>query len=158
MLDSGSSPRLAFPSCVGAISLRATRQRRSLWQSPAGAYARRLFGDADPIGQCVGYEPAPNDQTFPIVGEAADARVNGAERDSPPVIYMDLNQKPAPVNGIRVRAVGDPSQLSDSVRRALYEIDPSLPVRGIVPLATELNGDLGTETLLARHSPVQSRC
>ena len=84
--------------------------------------------------------------------------MNGAERDSPPVIYMDLNQKPAPVNGIRVRAVGDPSQLSDSVRRALYEIDPSLPVRGIVPLATELNGDLGTETLLARHSPVQSRC
>ena len=114
------------------------------------AYARQLFGDADPIGQWVGYEPAPNDQTFLIVGEAADARVNGAERESPPVIYMDLNQKPAPVNGIRVRAVGDPSQLSDSVRRALYEIDPSLPLREIVPLATELNGDLGTETLLAR--------
>jgi hypothetical protein len=46
--------------------------------------------------------------------------------------------------------VGDPRQLSDSVRHALYEVDPALPVSEIVPLATELNGDLGTEKLLAR--------
>ena len=84
------------------------------------------------------------------MGEVADARVNGAERDSPPVVYMSINQNPAPVNSIRVRAVSDPRQLSESVRQALYEVDPSLPVSEIVPLATELNGDLGTEKLLAR--------
>lgn len=114
------------------------------------AYARQLFGDADPIGQWVGYEPAPNDHKFLIVGEVADARVNGAEREAPPVVYMDINQNPAPVNSIRVRAVGDPRRLSESVRRALHEVDPSLQVSEIVPLATELNGDLGTEKLLAR--------
>ncbi len=114
------------------------------------AYARQLFGDADPIGQWVGYEPAPNDHKFLIVGEVADARVNGAERDAPPVVYMSINQNPAPVNSIRVRAVGDPRQLSESVRQALYEVDPALPVSEIVPLATELSGDLGTEKLLAR--------
>jgi predicted permease len=114
------------------------------------AYARQLFGDADPIGQWVGYEPAPNDRKFLIVGEVADARVNGAERDAPPMVYMSINQNPAPVNSIRVRAVGDPRQLSDSVRKALYEVDPALPVSDIVPLAEELNGDLGTEKLLAR--------
>lgn len=114
------------------------------------AYARQLFGDADPIGQRVGYEPAPNDRRFLIVGEVADAHVNGAEREAPPMVYMNINQNPAPINSIRVRAVGDPGQLSDSVRRALYEVDPSLPVSEIVPLATELDGDLGTEKLLAR--------
>jgi predicted permease len=114
------------------------------------AYARQLFGDADPIGQWVGYVPAPDDHKFMIVGEVADARVNGAERDAPPVVYMSINQNPAPVNSIRVRAVGDPRRLSESVRRALYEVDPALPVGEIVPLATELNGDLGTEKLLAR--------
>jgi len=113
-------------------------------------YARQLFGDADPIGQWVGYSPAPNDHKFLIVGEVADARVNGAEREAPPMIYMSINQNPAPVNSIRVRAVGDPQQLSESVRQALREVDPTLPVSGIVPLATELNGDLGTEKLLAR--------
>jgi ABC-type lipoprotein release transport system permease subunit len=76
--------------------------------------------------------------------------VNGAEREAPPVVYMSINQNPAPVNSIRVRAVGDPRQLSDSVRQALHEVDPALPVNEIVPLATELDGDLGTEKLLAR--------
>lgn len=113
-------------------------------------YARQLFGDADPIGHSVGYGPAPNDHKFLIVGEVADARLNGAEREAPPVVYMSINQNPAPVNSIRVRAVGDPRQLSESVRQALHEVDPALPVSGIVPLSTELNGDLGTEKLLAR--------
>jgi len=36
-------------------------------------YARQLFGEADPIGQWVGYEPAPNDHRFLIVGEVGDA-------------------------------------------------------------------------------------
>ena len=89
------------------------------------AYARQLFGDADPIGQWVGYVPAPDDHKFMIVGEVADAHVNGAEREAPPMVYMDINQRPAPVNSIRVRAVGDPGQLSDSVRHALHEVDPS---------------------------------
>ncbi len=114
------------------------------------AYALQLFGDADPVGQWVGYVPAPNDRKFLIVGEVADARVNGAEREAPPVVYMSINQNPAPVNSIRVRAVGDPRQLSESVRQALREVDPALSVGEIVPLATELNGDLGTEKLLAR--------
>lgn len=114
------------------------------------SYARQLFGDADPIGQWVGYEPAPNDRKFLIVGEVADARVNGAQREPPPMVYMSINQNPAPINSIRVRAVGDPRQLSESVRQALHQVDPTLPVSDIVPLATELNGDLGTEKLLAR--------
>jgi predicted permease len=114
------------------------------------AYAHQLFGDADPIGQWVGYEPAPNDNKFLIVGEVADARVNGAKNDPPPVVYMSINQHPAPANSIRVRAIGDPRQLSQSVRRALHEVDPSMDIDEIVPLATDLDGDLGTEKLLAR--------
>lgn len=114
------------------------------------AYSRQLFGDENPIGQLVGYEPAPKDHKFLIVGEVADARVNGAERESPPMVYMNINQNPAPVNSIRVRATSDPRQLSEAVRHALYEVDPTLEVSEIVPLATELTGDLGTERLLAR--------
>jgi hypothetical protein len=114
------------------------------------AYARQLFGDADPIGQWIGYRPSPNDHKYLIVGEAADARVNGPQLDVPPVAYMDINQNPAPVNSIRVRAVGDPRQVSDSVRHALYEVDPLMAVNEIVPLSTELNDELGTQKLLAR--------
>jgi hypothetical protein len=113
-------------------------------------YARQLFGDADPIGHWIGYQPAPNDHKFLIVGEVADARVNGPAQDVPPVAYMSIDQNPAPVNSIRVRAVGDPRQVSDSVRQALQEVDPGLAVSEIVSLATQLNDELGTEKLLAR--------
>ena len=114
------------------------------------AYAHQLFGSADPIGQRLGYGPAPNDNKFLIVGEVADARVNGAKNDPPPVVYMSINQHPAPVNSIRVRVIGDPGQLSQSVRRALHEVDPSMDIDEIVPLSMDLDGDLGTEKLLAR--------
>jgi len=114
------------------------------------AYARQLFGDADPIGKSIGYQPVPDDHQFLIVGEVADARVNGAQREAPPVVYMNINQRPAPANSIEVRAAVDPQQLSNDVRRALHEVDPALPIREIVPLATELDGDLGTERMLAR--------
>ena len=114
------------------------------------SYAHRLFGDKDPIGQWVGYQPAPNDHRFLIVGEVADARVNGPEREPPPMVYMSLYQNPAPANSIRVRAVGDPRALSAGVRQALQEVDPTLPIDEIVPFSTELNGDLGSEKLLAR--------
>jgi predicted permease len=114
------------------------------------AYAHQLFGDADPIGQSVGYGPAPNDHKFIIVGEVADARVNGAKNDPPPLVYMSINQHPSPVNSIRVGAIGDPSQLTRSVRQVLHELDPSMKIDEIVPLSADLDGDLGTEKLLAR--------
>ena len=114
------------------------------------AYSRQLFGDADPIGQWVGYQPAPNDHNFMIVGEVADARVNGPESEAPPIVYISIDQHPDPVNNIRVRAGGDPRQLSDSVLKALHEVDPTLPIVEVVPFSTELSGDLGTEKLLAR--------
>ena len=114
------------------------------------SYARQLFGDADPIGEWVGYQPAPNDHSFLIVGEVADARVNGPELDAPAMFYRSLEQEPYPASNVPVRAVGDPAQLADSVRQALHEVDPTLPINEIVPFATELNGELGTKRLLAR--------
>lgn len=113
-------------------------------------YARQLFGDENPIGHWVGYDAAPNDHQFLIVGEVADARVDGPRHDPPPVVYMSIDQKPYAVHSIRVRAVGDPSKISGEIRPALHQIDPNLHVNEIVPLATELNGGLGTERLLAR--------
>ncbi len=113
-------------------------------------YARQLFGDTDPVGQWVGYEPAPNDHEFLIVGEVADAHLNGPENDAPPFVYMNIEQRPAPASNIRVRAMGDPRQISGGVRDALHAVDPTLPIDEIVPLSTELNSDLGAEKLLAR--------
>lgn len=141
---------LGIPILRGRDFTSSDTEKTTLVAIISRAYARQLFGDGDPIGQWVGYGPAPDDHKFLIVGEAADARVNGAERVAPPVVYMNINQIPAPVNSIRVRTAGDPRAFVESVRKTLHEVDPNMPVSEIVPLALEMNGDLGTQKLLAR--------
>lgn len=114
------------------------------------SYARQLFGDESPIGHRVGYEPAPNDHKFLVIGEAADARLDGARYDPPSQVYMTLDQNPAPIHTIQVRAVGDPRQITERIRQTLNLIDPQLPVTEIITLSDELNDGLGTEKLLTR--------
>ncbi|HEY1803550.1 MAG TPA: ABC transporter permease [Terracidiphilus sp.] len=145
-----------FFSTVGIPILRgrdfsnADTDKTQLVAIISRSYAHQLFRDADPIGRWVGYQPAPNDHQFLIVGEVADAHLNGPERDAPPMIYMNIEQNPAPVHIVRVLGDGDPRQLAQSVRRALHEVDPTLAIDEIVPFSIELNGDLGTQKLLAR--------
>ncbi len=114
------------------------------------SYARQLFGDETPIGHWVGYEPAPNDHKFLVVGEVADARIDGARSEPPPVAYMSINQKPYPAHTIQVRAVGNPNHLSGRIREVLRQIDSELPVTEIISLNDGLNDGLGTEKLLTR--------
>lgn len=118
------------------------------------SYARQLFGDESPIGHWVGYEPAPHDHKYLIVGEVADARVDGPQFEPPPVTYMSIGQNSFPIHTIQVRAAGDPHRISERIRAALRQVDPDFPVTEIVPLATDLNDGLGTERLLARLASV----
>ncbi len=114
------------------------------------SYARQLFGNESPIGHRVGYEPAPNDHKFLIVGEVADARVDGPQFEPPPVVYMSINQNPYPIHAIQVRVAADPRRISERIRETLRQIDPDLPVTETVPLAIEFDDGLGTERLQAR--------
>src|SRR5579862_2840059 len=118
------------------------------------SYARQLFGNENPIGHRVGYEPAPNDHKFLIVGEVADAHVDGPQYEAPPVVYMSINQNPFPIHTIQVRTTGDPQAISDRIRTTIRQIDPDLPISEIVPLSTEMNDGLGTDKLLARLAAV----
>jgi predicted permease len=115
------------------------------------AYARKLFGDASPIGHWIGYK---NDHDFLIVGEVADALVDGLREAAPPMLYMSINQKPARVQTIDVRSFGSLKSLPDEIRDSLHTFAPALPVTEIVPLDVEFQDALSTEGLLARLTSV----
>jgi predicted permease len=114
------------------------------------SFARRLFGDADPIGHFVGYKTAPGDHDFEIVGVVGDAAVDGLRLPAPPVIYLSLEQGDTPAANIEVRVAGSPAAAVNEIRRGLLEAAPDLPIADIVPLDTEFHDGLTTETLLAR--------
>jgi predicted permease len=113
-------------------------------------YARQLFGDASPIGRWIGYNAPPGDHTFLVVGETADALMNGPRNPAPAVAYLSLTQDPAPIGTIEVRARGNLDALPADLRTTLHSVAPSLPITEITPLALELQDGLTTEQLLAR--------
>ena len=115
------------------------------------AYARKLFGEASPIGHWVGYK---EDHDFLIVGEVADALTDGLRAAAPPMVYMPIDQNPQPVQTIDVRFRGTLEALPAEIRDSLRALAPALPVTEIVPLDVEFQDGLTTEQLLARLTTV----
>jgi predicted permease len=115
------------------------------------AFARKLFGNASPIDHWIGYK---NDHDFLIVGEVADALVDGLRAEAPPMVYMPINQSPQPIQTIDVRSQGSLQALPAEIRDSLRAYAPALPVTEIVPLDVEFDDGLSTEGLLARLTTV----
>jgi len=113
-------------------------------------YARQLFGNTSPIGRWIGYNAPPGDHSFLIVGEIADALLNGPRNPAPAIAYLSITQDPAPIGTIEVRAHGNIDALPADLRNALHSVAPTLPITEITPLALELQDGLTTEQLLAR--------
>lgn len=114
------------------------------------AFARKLFGNESPIGHRIGYEPAPRDADYLIVGEAADARVDDLRSPPPAVAYFSIRQRPHVADTLEVRADGQLGALAPAIRQSLLELDPRLPITEIVPLSAEYDAGLSREKLLAR--------
>ena len=117
------------------------------------AYARQLFGEASPVGHWIGYH---EDHQFLVVGEVADALVDGLRAAAPPMVYVPLNQSPQPVQRIEVRSRDAFQNMPAEIRGTLHMLAPDLPVTEIVPLEVEFHDGLSTEDLLARLTSIFS--
>ncbi len=113
-------------------------------------FAQRLFGKQTPVGHFIGYQAAPGDHVFQIIGEVGDAQVDGLRRPAPPVAYFSLEQRGNEAGTIEVSAFGSPANIAADIRRSLQSVAPDLPISEIVPLDTEFQDGLSTEKLLAR--------
>jgi hypothetical protein len=141
---------LGIPILQGRDFAKEDNQQSQQVAILSRSYARKLFGDESPLGHWIGYTPPPGDHRFLVIGEVADARVDGLRSDAPPVVYFPIDQRPAPVQSIEVRVHGPFSSLPGEIRESLYKLAPALPVTEIVPLDLQFDDGLSTEALLAR--------
>jgi putative ABC transport system permease protein len=114
------------------------------------ALATKLFGSRDPIGQKVGFGPPPADAQFVIVGVVGDVRVDDLRSPAPPVFYRPFAQDSIFVGGIEMRTDGDPLLIANEVHRALFTLDPRMPVTEINSITADYDRTLTTEYLLVR--------
>jgi predicted permease len=141
---------LGIPILQGRDFSKADNQQSQRVAILSRSYAQRLFGNESPIGHWIGYNASPKDHQFLIVGEVADARVDGLRASAPPAVYFSIDQRPDPIQSIEVRARGSLKILPTEIRDILHRLSPELPVTEVVPLHDEFEDGLSKEALLAR--------
>src|SRR5262245_65814994 len=87
------------------------------------AAVRRYFKGRSPIGQRFG-EDKP---TIEIVGVVTDARVNTVREAAAPMAFYPI-EPGIFADALEVRAAGSPLTLAETVRRAVSQGDPNLPI------------------------------
>lgn len=102
--------------------------------------AEKYWPGEDPIGRRIfPGTPEADEEWFEIVGVVGDVRIRSLTDDRFGTVYspwtgpedMDFN---VASQSIVVRGEGDPAALLDGVRRAVWEVDPSMPLAEILTL------------------------
>jgi predicted permease len=93
------------------------------------AFADRLFGGANPIGQHV----SGGNWTYEIIGVAGNAKSRTLGEDTRPILYRSLDQSivdDASLMGytLVVHTRGNPAALAEAVRRQVYALDPAMAI------------------------------
>jgi predicted permease len=111
--------------------------------------ARHFFGTTEVVGSRLGHDAPTYD--IEIVGVVRDARVNALRETPPRVVYFALAQRPQEyVNSLEVRVAGRPEPVLASLRAAIRDASPEVPVREIVTVADLLERGLSRERVVAR--------
>jgi len=114
--------------------------------------ARRFFGNARrALGQRIVQQGGgqPGDTVMEIVGVVGDVRHHGLHEPPAAEIFRPLAQTFMFPMQVVVRTGGDPAALAPLVRRAAFDVDPTIPVADLQPLTTLLADSLSRPRLLA---------
>ena len=93
------------------------------------AFAERVFGGANPIGQQV----ADSNATYSIVGVAGNVKSLSLGEDLQPVLYRSLQQDIAAEPSFMgytlvVRTSGNPAAMMEPIRRQIHALDPTMAI------------------------------
>jgi len=113
-------------------------------------FARRHFAAGDPVGHSLRLPDFGADSPpFTIVGEVSDVRHLSLDLPAEPEVYLPYAAVPRATMSLAVRAVGDPSALTDTVRSLLADLDPTLAAYDVAPLGRLVENSFIPQTLAA---------
>jgi predicted permease len=95
--------------------------------------ARTLWPGKNPIGQQftrAGVTEGP----FTVIGVMGNARTVSLARPDPMMVYMPYWYRSDTTAGLLVRTRQDPSAMADALRKAIWSVDPEVPVPAVQTL------------------------
>lgn len=121
-VDGGYFGVLRIPLRRGRLFTDAERKGAPLVAVVSESFARELFGDANPIGQLI-----KGNETLEIIGVVGNVRYASRDKEPWSAVYLSRAQTPENLICIMVRARGDIAGIGAALRRALHEVEPSIP-------------------------------
>ncbi len=109
--------------------------------------ARRAWPGQSPLGRRLRAEGWPEWAT--VVGVVAGAKHLTLAEALRPQVYVHFRQRPLIFTSVVVRTTGDPMALAESVRRAVWRVDPDQPMWKVRSMETMLAGSVGGARALA---------
>ena len=105
------------------------------------AMAQRWWPNESPIGQRITFDFIPNEQPREVVGVVGDVRLNQAQKQPGPIVYLPHGQQAQRWQGPSwnyrsamfyiLRTSGNPMGIASAIRSAVAEVDPSKPAGNI---------------------------
>jgi predicted permease len=119
-------------------------------------FAKRYFGDHNPLGRHVGLGMDPGTKTdMEIVGVAGDTKYENMREEVPDELYVPyLQQEWVDAMTAYVRTSAPPLGFFDTLRRAVREVDSNVPQYEMRTMDENVRNSLLTERLLATLSIV----
>jgi predicted lysophospholipase L1 biosynthesis ABC-type transport system permease subunit len=122
------------------------------------AFARRYFGDENPVGRAIVFSGPFESSRAEVVGVAADAKYTDLRGAMPPTVYFPALQALDGSAHFALRLAGgtarDPAAVFPAIRAAVREIDPTLPVMNLRTQDEQIDRLHSQELLFARLSGV----
>ncbi|HMF99004.1 MAG TPA: ABC transporter permease, partial [Vicinamibacterales bacterium] len=143
--DEGATPRPADPNQSDG---RGNGYRHAIVNQ---SFAKRFFGDKDPIGRHIGFGLNPGTPTpLEIVGVVRDAKYTGVRDDIPQQVFFPLLEERTPSAIVMyVRTTGDPSATFTAAQRTLHQIDANVPIYNLRTLERQIDRSLLVERFIA---------
>ena len=113
------------------------------------AAARTLFPDGHALGRRIG-ESFEKSGEIEVVGVVRDTKYASVRDPGPPTMYRCVWQTTQRNLHVVLRTAGEPLAMSETVRAAMREIDPTLPVQEFTSQSEHISQRFAQERLFAR--------
>lgn len=117
------------------------------------AFARRSFGDRNPLGQHLALERMCPKCDIEIVGVSANSLYGNLKGTAPPTVYLSFAQGAwGPVQGMvyELRTAGNPLNYVNAVRELVQRADPRLPLSDVTSQSARIDRTINQEIIFAR--------
>jgi predicted permease len=115
------------------------------------AFAKKYFGTINAVGHKIGMGIDPGTKTdITIIGVARSTKYESMRDEIPTEVFRPYQQLDfVPEITAYVRTAQNPDRLFASVRKLMRDLDPNLPVFGMITLEKQVEDSLVTERLVA---------